>query len=289
MYSNSYARARLPTEYNSGAAGSVSGHNTYALEKPEDDFSAGTGGDGWLFRPPENGHVITRGEVVSRIVPYYEMFLTNVFLLGWNVLRDASESVKVDYSVTLFQACSDRYDIPGFDYCAASRLVWGLAGGAVIYFAVTFLIALLLLVELRRKGYHSTFTAMWHSPIFLLCFFFPVEKRVDILSIPNKYVELSLWTRAHFHKIALAIYCAVCLGLVIMSLVRGTAETFVIQGQQLDEGLHKYYNPYLVPYYVAIYTFTRTLVTMVLEIFQDKNNRNKPERIGRYYKNIKID
>ena len=49
------------------------------------------------------------------------------------------------------------------------------------------------------------------------------------------------------------------------------------------------YNPYLVPYYVAIYTFTRTLVTMVLEIFQDKNNRNKPERIGRYYKNIKID
>lgn len=35
--------------------------------------SASLDGDGWLFRPPENGHVITRGEMVSRIVQYYEV------------------------------------------------------------------------------------------------------------------------------------------------------------------------------------------------------------------------
>jgi hypothetical protein len=29
--------------------------------------------DGWLFRPPENGHVITKGEIISRIVQYYEV------------------------------------------------------------------------------------------------------------------------------------------------------------------------------------------------------------------------
>ena len=29
--------------------------------------------DGWLFRPPENGHVITKGEIASRIIQYYEV------------------------------------------------------------------------------------------------------------------------------------------------------------------------------------------------------------------------
>ncbi|GBB98277.1 hypothetical protein RclHR1_03190009 [Rhizophagus clarus] len=240
--------------------------------------------DGWLFRPPENGHVITKGEIVSRIVQYYEMFAANVFLLGYNVLKDAKSGV--DGSTIknfLVDACGDRFHIEQFDYCAASRLFWGLIGGAIIYFIFTSLVALALSIELRRKGYYSSFTALWHSPAFLLCFFFPQEKRVDILSIPNKFVGLGLWTRSHIHRISLAIYCAICSGLILISLKRGTAETATIEGEGLDEGIHRFYNPYLIPYYLALYIFSKTLINMLLTIIQDKDIRNKPERIGRHY------
>ena len=29
--------------------------------------------DGWLFRPPENGHVITKGQIANRVIQYYEV------------------------------------------------------------------------------------------------------------------------------------------------------------------------------------------------------------------------
>lgn len=47
------------------------------------------------------------------------------------------------------------------------------------------------------------------------------------------------------------------------------------------------YNPYLIPYYLALYIFSKTLVNMLLTIIQDKDIRNKPERIGRHYLAIK--
>lgn len=37
--------------------------------------------DGWLFRPPENGHVITKGEIISRIIQYYEVCTILFFLI----------------------------------------------------------------------------------------------------------------------------------------------------------------------------------------------------------------
>ncbi|RGB28453.1 hypothetical protein C1646_716196 [Rhizophagus diaphanus] len=246
--------------------------------------------DGWLFRPPENGHLITKGEIISRIVQYYEMFAVNVFLLGYNVLKDAKLGVKGTTEKNfLVDACGDRFHIEQFDYCAASRLFWGLIGGAIIYFIITSIVAFALSIELRRKGYYSSFTALWHSPAFLLCFFYPQEKRVDILSIPNKFVGLSLWTRSHVHRISLAIYCAICSILILVSLNRGTAETATIEGEGLDKGIHRYYNPYLIPYYLALYIFSKTLVNMLLTIIQDKDIRNKPERIGRHYLAIKGD
>lgn len=150
------------------------------------------------------------------------MFLVNVFLLGYNVLKDAKEGVSsATYRIVLFDACSDRFIIEQFDFCAASRLVWGLFAGAIAYFVFTSIVALALYIELRRKGYHASFTALWHSPIFALCFFYPEKRRVDILSIPNKYVNLRPWTRSHIHRISLAIYCLLCSILVIVSLVRG--------------------------------------------------------------------
>ncbi|RHZ77196.1 hypothetical protein Glove_184g71 [Diversispora epigaea] len=244
--------------------------------------------DGWLFRPPENGHVITRGAMVSRIIQYYEMFLVNVFLLGYNVLKNAKAGVSTStYHNVLFDACGDRFIIPQFDFCAASRLFWGLIAGAIVYFIFTSIVALALYIELRRKGFHASFTALWHSPAFLLCFFYTQEWRVDVLSIPNKYVKLASWTRSQIHRISLAIYCSACSVLIFISLAHGTAEKSKIDGEGLDKGLSKYYNPYLIPYYLALYIFSKTLLEMVLTIIQDKDLRNKPERIGRYYSNIK--
>ncbi|CAG8449037.1 6168_t:CDS:2 [Ambispora leptoticha] len=245
--------------------------------------------DGWQFRPPHHGHIITKGEMINRIVPYYEMFATNVFLLGYKVLDNAYQAVNGStYRIVLFDACTDRWKIPEFDFCAASQLVWGLVGGALVYFIVTGLVAIGIAIELRRKGFHSSFTALWHSPLFLLCFLFPDTKRVDILSIPNKYVKLARWTRAHIQRIAMAIYSFVCVVLVFKSLAHGTAETSRINGENLN-GYKKYYNPYLIPYYVALYIFFKTLTTMVIRIFQDKHIRNRPELIGRYYQAIKSD
>ncbi|CAI2190877.1 17623_t:CDS:2, partial [Funneliformis geosporum] len=196
--------------------------------------------DGWVFRPPENGHVITKGEMISRIVQYYEMFVVNVFLLGYNVLKYAKLGVD-DSTVKnfLMDACGDRFHIEQFDYCSASRLFWGLIGGAIIYFIFTSIVAFALSIELRRRGYDSSFTALWHSPAFLLCFFYDEEKRVDILSIPNKYVGLSLWTRSQIHRISLAIYCAISSVLILVSLKKGTAETAKIEGEGLNRGLQK--------------------------------------------------
>ncbi|KAG9284406.1 hypothetical protein G9A89_023663 [Geosiphon pyriformis] len=261
----------------------------------DDDFADKLGkesipeDDGWEYRPPHHGHIITRGEMISRIVPYYEMFAINVFFLGYKVLDNAQRAVGGStYRIVLYEACTDRWKIEDFDFCAASRLVKGLIGGAIIYFIVTALFAIAIAMELKRKGYHATFTALWNSPFFLVCFFFPDVKRVDIMSIPNKYVKLTLWTRAHIQRISMAVYCFVCATLVLNSLTNKTAESAKIRGENLNDGIKKYYNPYLIPYYVALYIFFKTLLTMLIEIFQDKHIRNQPELIGRSYESIKL-
>ncbi|RIB17178.1 hypothetical protein C2G38_2037970 [Gigaspora rosea] len=227
-----------------------------AFKQPDDEVQSLLSSEGWFFRPPEHGHVITNSEM---------MFAVNVFLLGYNVLKNAKAGVSTStYHIVLYEACTDRYVIEQFDFCAASRLIWGLIGGAVVYFVFTSIIAVALYFELRRK-----------------------EKRVDILSIPNKYVGLSLWTRSQIHRISLALYCLICTILIFNSLFHGTAESSKIQGEGFDEGYKKYYNPYLIPYYLALYIFLKTLSEMLLTIIQDKDLRNKPERIGRFYLSIK--
>ncbi|CAG8520213.1 20095_t:CDS:2 [Cetraspora pellucida] len=259
-----------------------------AFKQADNEMQTLLSSDGWFFRLPEYGHVITNSEMVSRIVQYYEMFAVNVFLLGYNVLKNAKAAVSTStYDIVLFDACTDRFVIEQFDFCAASRLIWGLIGGAIVYFVFTSLVALALYFELRRKGYDALFTALWHSPMFLVCYFYPPNKRVDVLSIPNKYVGLSLWTRSQIHRISLALYCLICTVLVFNSLFRGTAENSKIEGEGLDTGYKKYYNPYLIPYYLALYIFVKTLSEMLITIIQDKNLRNRPERIGRYYLSIK--
>ncbi|CAG8519482.1 9833_t:CDS:2 [Cetraspora pellucida] len=211
-----------------------------AFKQADDEVKTLLSSDGWFFRPPEYGHVITNSEMVSRIVQYYEMFAVNVFLLGYNVLKNAKAGVSTStYSIVLFDACTDRFIIEQFDFCAASRLVWGLIGGAIIYFIFTSLVAVALYLELRRKGYNALFTALWHSPMFLVCYVYPPDQRVDILSIPNKYVGLSLWTRSQIHRISLALYCLICTALVFNSLVHGTAESSKIEGEGLDMGYQK--------------------------------------------------
>src|SRR3954463_335902 len=110
------------------------------------------------------------------------MFAVNEFLLGYNVLKNAKAGVSSStFNNVLFEACTDRFIIEQFDFCAASRLVWGLIGGAVIYFVFTSIVALALYIEIRRNGYHASFTALWHSPVFVLCYFFNEQQRVDIL------------------------------------------------------------------------------------------------------------
>ncbi|CAG8503601.1 2502_t:CDS:2 [Ambispora gerdemannii] len=246
---------------------------------------------GWQYRPPHYGHIITKGEIINRIVSYYEMFIVNAFLLGYKVLENAHQAVVGStYRIILFDACTDRWRIEDFDFCAASRLIIGLIFGAIIYFIITGLVAIGIAIELRRKGFHSSFTALWNSPLFLFCFFFPENKRVDILTVPNKYVNLALWTRAHIQRIAMAVYAFVCVVLVLHSLTKGVAETSRIRGEKgLSDGIKKYYNSHLVPYYVTLYIFFKTLTTMLIEIFQDKEIRNRPELIGRYYQAIKAD
>ncbi|CAG8641951.1 1740_t:CDS:2, partial [Dentiscutata heterogama] len=201
------------------------------FKQPDDEVQSLLTSDGWFFRPPEHGHVITNSEM---------MFAVNVFLLGYNVLKNAKAAVSTaTYKIVLFEACTDRFIIEQFDFCAASRLIWGLIGGAIVYFTFTSLIAVALFFELRRKGYHASFTALWHSPMFLICYFYPPEKRVDILSIPNKFVGLSLWTRSQIHRISLALYCLICTILIFNSLFHGTAENSKIEGEGLDEGYKK--------------------------------------------------
>ncbi|CAG8817853.1 23255_t:CDS:2, partial [Dentiscutata erythropus] len=168
------------------------------------------------------------------------MFLVNVFLLGFNVLKNAKAGVSTStYRNVLFDACGDRFIIPQFDFCAASRLFWGLIAGAVAYFIFTSIVALALYIELRRKGFHASFTAFWHSPVFLVCFFYSSKRRVDILSIPNKYVKLASWTRSQIHRISLATYCLICSVLIFISLTHGTAEKSKIDGEGFDKGLSK--------------------------------------------------
>ncbi|CAG8732379.1 34663_t:CDS:2 [Gigaspora margarita] len=203
------------------------------FKQPDDEVQSLLSSEGWFFRPPEHGHVITNSEM---------MFAVNVFLLGYNVLKNAKAGVSTStYHIVLYEACTDRYVIEQFDFCAASRLIWGLIGGAVIYFIFTSIIAVALFFELRRKGFHASFTALWHSPMFLICYFYPPKKRVDILSIPNKYVGLSLWTRSQIHRISLALYCLICTILIFNSLFHGTAESSKIQGEGFDEGYKKFY------------------------------------------------
>jgi len=137
-----------------------------------DAFVATSDASGWQFRPPENGHVVRTVEVVNKIVPYYELFITNAFVLGYHVLTSAKANSKYTYTDILLKGCDEEHVVEDFDLCATSHLVWGLIGGALIYFVLASLVALGLAIECRRKGYPGLFTGLWHSPWFVFCLFF---------------------------------------------------------------------------------------------------------------------
>jgi len=127
---------------------------------------------------------------------------------------------------------------------------------------------------------------------------------VDILSLPNKYVGLSGWTRKQLQRILLAAYCVVALSLLIVALKHVPDWYTAEQAQKQNDGssdtlslpdvgtlnikdIKNYYSATMVPYYVGFYMFLRTLFNIIVEIVKDRSERNKRERVAIYYKALK--
>jgi hypothetical protein len=102
--------------------------------------------------------------------------------------------------------------------CATSILSWSLIGGALLYLAFVSILAFLLFMECKRRGYFATFTSLWNSPLFLVCYFFDEKNRIDLLTISNRFVGFRKWTRLHIHRLALVVYSLVNTGIIIYYL-----------------------------------------------------------------------
>ncbi|KAG9307640.1 hypothetical protein G9A89_023205 [Geosiphon pyriformis] len=267
------------------------GSSTVLSEGSKSESVPHTDSNGIQYRPQQNGRVIPRGEILSRIVPFYELFITNSALLGYHILKGAVKHISSNNGthIFLFEACQPIHYQPDVDLCAASALTWSLMGGAVLYFVITSLIGFFIYLECRRKDYPATFTALWNSPLFIACYFFQEKQRIDLLSIPNRFMHLRKWTHSHVHRLIFSLYCLITTSLIAHDLTRRTVDQNDFDANKASQGKEFYshiYNPYFLPYYVAIYLYLKTIIASSLEIrgllFNDK-----PEKVGVHFMALK--
>ncbi|CAB4382342.1 hypothetical protein RhiirA5_464134 [Rhizophagus irregularis] len=254
---------------------------------------SGTDSKGFQYRSPEIGRVIPQGEIINRIVPYWELFISNAGLFGYHIVSSAAKNIGTDdaLSILFFKGCNSEHAQSNLDVCATSILSWSLVGGSLLYLAFVSILAFLLFIECKRQGYPATFTALWNSPLFLVCYFFKENSRIDLLTIPNKFIGFKKWTRLHLHRLGLAIYSFITTGIIIYYLNTNLTvdqDDLKIQKQyKAGDTFYKIYNPFFLPYYAAMYFYVKTILSSVIEIknFSDFENA---ELVGINYASLKI-
>lgn len=262
-------------------------------ESTKKPLVSGTNNKGFQFRSPDIGRVIPQGEILNRIVPYWELFISNVGLFGYHILSKAANNIGSDDALTIlfFNGCNSEHAQSNLDVCATSILSWTLVGGAIFYLAFTSILAILLYKECKRQGYPALFTALWNSPLFLVCYFFKEKDRIDLLTIPNKFVEFNKWTQLHLHRLGLAIYSFITTVIILYYLNTNLTvdQDDLNTKEQFKDGdtLYKYYNPFFLPYYAAMYFYVKTIISSAIEI-KNFSNYNNAELVGINYSSLKI-
>ncbi|CAG8481371.1 10703_t:CDS:2 [Cetraspora pellucida] len=182
--------------------------------------------NGFQSRTSDIGRVIPQQEILSRVVPFWELFISSVGLFGYHIVTLAAHNIGGNrpYTVLFLDGCKSEFQQPNLDVCATSILTWCLIGGALIYFLLTSILALLLYKECHRNGYPGSFTALWNSPFFLVCYFFNEQRRIDLLTIPNRFMKFRKWTNWQLHRFALASYSLITTLLVVYYLTRKTVD-----------------------------------------------------------------
>ncbi|CAG8677970.1 16305_t:CDS:2, partial [Dentiscutata heterogama] len=143
---------------------------------------AGKDLNGFQSRTSDIGRVIPQQEILSRIVPFWELFISSVGLFGYHIVNLAAHNIggKHPFIVLFFNGCKSEFQQPNLD------------------------VSWLLYKECHRHGYPGAFTALWNSPFFLFCYFFKEQKRIDLLTIPNRFMKFRKWTYWQIHRFALA-------------------------------------------------------------------------------------
>jgi len=221
------------------------------------------------------------------------LFISNAGLFGYHIVSSATRNIGTDdaLNVLFFKACNSEYAQSNLDVCATSIISWTLIGGALLYLAFASILAFLLFIECKRQGYPATFTALWNSPLFLVCYFFGEENRIDLLTIPNKFVGFKKWTQLHMHRLGLAVYSFISTVIIIYYLHTNlTVEQDDLEIQAEYKAGHlsyKIYNQYYLPYYAAMYFYVKTIISSVIEI-KNFSNFDKAELVGINYVSLKI-
>jgi hypothetical protein len=148
------------------------------------------------------------------------LFISNAGLFGYHIVSSAAKNIGTDdaLNILFFKGCNSEHAQSNLDVCATSILSWSLVGGSLLYLAFASILAFLLFIECKRQGYPATFTAFWNSPLFIVCYFFKENNRIDLLTIPNRFIGFKKWTRLHLHRLFLAIYSFITTGIIIYYL-----------------------------------------------------------------------
>ncbi|CAG8733879.1 4851_t:CDS:2, partial [Acaulospora morrowiae] len=254
-------------------------------------LDSGTDANGLQYRTSDIGRVTPQWEILNRIVPFWEMFISSVALFGYHIVSLAIQNIggKKALSVLFLNGCQSEFQQPNVDICATSILTWSLIGGAVLYFFLTSILSVLLYAECHRHGYPGMFTALWNSPFFLVCYFFREKNRIDLLTIPNKFLGFRTWTRLNLHRFALAVYSLITTLLVVYYLTRYTVDNDDLIAQKeykSGNSFYRVYNPYFLPYYAAIYFYCKTIISSGIDI-RNSYNTDKSELVGVHYTSLK--
>ncbi|CAG8648999.1 hypothetical protein C2G38_2253991 [Gigaspora rosea] len=253
---------------------------------------AGKDLNGFQSRTSDIGRVIPQQEILSRIVPFWELFISSVGLFGYHIITLAAHNIggKRPFIVLFFNGCKSEFQQPNVDICATSILTWSLTGGALIYFLLTSILAWLLYRECHKHGYPGAFTALWNSPFFLFCYFFKEQNRIDLLTVPNRFMKFRKWTYLQFHRFALATYSLITTLLVVYYLTRKTVDNddLIIQKDYKNgDKFYRIYNPYFLPYYGAIYFYCKTIISSGLDI-RNLSNNDSSELVGIHYMRLRL-
>ncbi|CAG8743190.1 8378_t:CDS:2 [Cetraspora pellucida] len=163
----------------------------------------------FAYLPSPFGRVITRSQIMARVAWFSQLAIFNIVYAGYKLGGKSTNTTTSDTNVS-----------DGKNY--AANLI-----GLVIFPIIFFILYIVLVtiwtyLDLRRKGFDTSFTVIYYSPLMLFSIFFDETRRVDVSKFHEVNYGAKWWrfgtTRVR-EGIIMTLYCLFVLAFVLSDVI----------------------------------------------------------------------